>query len=468
MKAVNAGARLDRLTVSGFHGRMLGMIGAGTFLDAFDIYLQGAVLGTLVSLHWSTPQLNATFISVTFAGMVLGAWLAGILGDRFGRRFSYQTNLLIFGLASLAGALAPSISWLIAARFVMGIGLGAEIVVGYVLLMEFMPPASRGRWGTGLAVITNSALFVSALVGRFVIPNFGWRWMFVIVGVGAMIVWQLRKSMPESPRWLESKGRLEEAEQITAAIERTVAAGRTLPPPRPGAVPVLARPSLATLFAPGLVSRTLIGAFVLVTLNTAIYGFIAFLPTFMVQQGIGIVKSLTYTTLMSFGAPVGAILGMLLGERLGRRGTIVWFSLAAVVFGALYPLTADPRLLMLIGFLMVGSIYVLVAIAWGVYVPELFPTEVRMRGNGFCNTAGRLMTIVTPQLVVLLFATFGIAGVIAAVALLLVIQAGLVAHLGIETRGQPLEALVPQAVVSLAVAPGSLPPGAKVLGKEEA
>ncbi len=452
MAAVHAGARLDRLNISQFHTRMLVLIGAGTFLDAFDIYLQGAVLGDLVARKWSTPALNATFISVTFAGMVVGAWLAGIWGDRYGRRFSYQMNLLVFGLASLAGALVPSIGWLIAARFVMGIGMGAEIVVGYVLLSEFVPPGSRGRWGTALAVITNSSLFVSALIGRLVIPNFGWRWMFVLVGVGAMIVWYLRKSMPESPRWLESKGRNEEAERILSAIEREVGAGRVLPPPRIAPIPVVERPSLATLFSRGLIERTLIGAFVLITLNTAIYGFIAFLPTFMVQQGIGIVKSLTYTTLMSFGGPVGALIGMLLGDRMGRRHSIIWFSLAAVVFGALYPFVTNPGLLMLVGFLMVSSIFVLVAIAWGLYVPELFPTEVRMRGNGFCNTAGRLMTIVTPQLTVPLFHSFGVAGVIALSAGLLLLQAILVALFGIETRAKSLEALVPRAATTLAAA----------------
>ena len=113
-------------------------------------------------LRWSTPAQNANFISMTFAGMVVGAWVAGVTGDHYGRRFSYQINLLIFGLASLAGAAAPSMDWLIAARFVMGIGLGAEIVVGYVTLSEFTPPQSRGRWGAGLAVCTNSALFGSA------------------------------------------------------------------------------------------------------------------------------------------------------------------------------------------------------------------------------------------------------------------------------------------------------------------
>src|ERR1700728_5132201 len=177
MLAVNAGARLDRLPASRFHYRILALIGGGMFLDAFEIYLQGAVLAALIGIGWSTPAQNANFLSATFAGMVVGAWAAGILGDRYGRRFSYQANLLIFGLASLAGAAAPSIEWLIAARFVMGVGLGAEIVVGYVTIAELVPPSSRGKWGSALAVMTNSALFVSSLVARLVIPNFGWRLM---------------------------------------------------------------------------------------------------------------------------------------------------------------------------------------------------------------------------------------------------------------------------------------------------
>src|SRR6201985_2751185 len=120
MQTVNAGARLDRRPASRFHYRILGLIGGGMFLDAFEIYLQGAVLAALLGMGWSTPAQNANFISATFAGMVLGAWFAGVLGDRYGRRFSYQANLLIFGLASLGGAAAPSMTWLIAARVIIG------------------------------------------------------------------------------------------------------------------------------------------------------------------------------------------------------------------------------------------------------------------------------------------------------------------------------------------------------------
>jgi MFS family permease len=147
------------------------------FLDAFDIYLAGGVLGTVLKEGWSTIELNAAFVTATFIGMTLGAWFSGILGDHFGRRFSYQINLAIFGIASLVAALAPSMQVLIAARFVIGIGLGAEIVVGYATLTEFVPASSRGRWIGILAVITNFSLFVSSMVGLWIILMFGWRYM---------------------------------------------------------------------------------------------------------------------------------------------------------------------------------------------------------------------------------------------------------------------------------------------------
>jgi MFS transporter, putative metabolite:H+ symporter len=189
--------------------------------------------------------------------------------------------------------------------------------------------------------------------------------------------------------------------------------------------------------------RTLIGSVELIALNTAIYGFIAFLPTFMVRQGLSVVTSLNYTTLMMFGGPVGALLGLFLADRLGRKGCIVWFSLLAIGFGALYPNVTDPVLLTVAGFLLITAIYVLVAIAWALYVPEMFPTEIRMRGAGFCNTAGRMMTIVTPQLIVPLFAATGVNGVIGLVGGLLFLQAVLVGVFGIETREKSLEALTP-------------------------
>ena len=140
--AVNAGARLDRLPISSFHYRIFWLVGAGMFFDGYDLYIAGGVLASAIQSKFSTLPQNLQFISLTFVGMTLGALITGFVGDKMGRRFTYQINLLIFGLASLAAAFAQDMNQLIACRFVQGLGLGAEIVVGYSTLTEFVPPNS--------------------------------------------------------------------------------------------------------------------------------------------------------------------------------------------------------------------------------------------------------------------------------------------------------------------------------------
>jgi putative MFS transporter len=440
--AVNAGPRLDRLPASSFHRRMLALIAGGMFLDAFEIYLAGGVLGALVKSGWSNMALNADFLSSTFLGMVIGAWAAGLLGDHYGRRFSYQMNLLIFGIASLAGAAAPSIGWLIGARFFMGLGLGAEIVIGYATMSEFVPPAARGRWVAALAVFTNAALFISAVTGYLIIPHFGWRWMFVISGVGALIVWYLRKAMPESPRWLESKGRLEEADQVLCAIEAEVA--RTAPlPPIVATVqpPVREMRPLSALFSRQLLARTIIGTVIACVTNATIYGFIAWLPTFFVKQGMGIASSLGFTMLMSFGGPVGALIAFFVADRVGRKPVLIATCTAAIIFGMTYPHLHGPVPFVLVGFGLVTSIYVLVGVGFAIYIPELFPTDLRMRGNGFANTLGRIVAMLTPYAVVPVYMADGVGGVTGVISLLLAVMAASIWIVGIETRQKSLEEL---------------------------
>src|ERR1051325_5680626 len=138
MTIVNAGGRLDRLPISSFHHRIFWLIGAGMFFDGYDLYVAGSVLAATVQTKFSTVPQNLQFISLTFVGMTLGALITGFLGDRYGRRFTYQVNLLVFGLASLVAAFAPNMDTLNLLRFVMGLGLGAEIVVGYSTLAEFV------------------------------------------------------------------------------------------------------------------------------------------------------------------------------------------------------------------------------------------------------------------------------------------------------------------------------------------
>ena len=401
------------------------------------------VLAALVKSGWSDLAHNGWFISITFAGMVVGAWFAGVFGDRYGRRFSYQLNLLIFGLASLAAAAAPSIDWLITARFVMGLGLGAEIVVGYVTLSEFVPPLQRGRWGSALAAVTNSALFFSAFGGLLIIPSIGWRWMFVIAGVGALIVWYLRRALPESPRWLESKGRAEDAERVLSAIEAEVSRGAPLPPAADQPASIFPHRSIAALFEAGMLSRTIVGqsrSHCDQHRHLRIHRLASDLHD---QAGHEHRLIARIHDLMSFGGPVGALAGMWLGDRAGRKPVLVGFSLATIALGFAYPYAATDTLLTIVGFALVTCVYVMVAVAWALYVPELFPTEIRMRGVGFCNTMGRLMTIITPQVVPVIFVSAGVVGVVTMLAALLLIQAIAVAFFGIETRRRSLEALRP-------------------------
>src|SRR3954454_10030326 len=184
--SVQSGARLDRLPISAFHKRIFWLIGAGLFFDGYDLYVGTSVLGATLSSGFSTLAQNAQFVSFTFIGMTIGALIAGFLGDAYGRLFTYQFNLLLFGVASFGAALAPSMDWLIAARFLMGLGLGAEIVVGYSSLAEFVPPARRGKWLALMAMIVVSGLPATILLGSVLIPLTGWRTMFVIAGVGAL------------------------------------------------------------------------------------------------------------------------------------------------------------------------------------------------------------------------------------------------------------------------------------------
>jgi len=438
---VNTVARLDRLPISSFHRRILWLIGIGMFFDGFDIYVAGAVLGATLKSGFSTMGQNAQFVSVTFLGMMLGAFFTGFLGDRYGRRFTYQANLAIFGVASIASAFAPSMPVLILLRFAMGAGLGAENVVGYATMTEFVPPQSRGKWLGIVSVFVVSGLPVTGLLGTLLIPHFGWRIMFVLGGVGAMVVWYLRKALPESPRWLESIGREEEADAILRNIEMEVSTERgPLRDPLP-APPAQHSRSIGSLVNPVLLPRMIVGGVTLIVVNTLIFGFVTWLPTFFVQQGRSIVSSLGYSLIISLGAPLGTALGAFTADSWGRKPTIIGASVATIVVGSVYPFVDNPAILLTVGFFLMIPIYVLVAVLFAIYIPELFPTEVRMRAAGICNTFGRGATILTPFIVVALFRTYRVMGVVGFLIALLIVQIFVVLRFGVEPRKKRLEEL---------------------------
>jgi MFS transporter, putative metabolite:H+ symporter len=442
MTAVNAGGRLDRLPISSFHYRVFWLVGAGMFFDGYDLYVAGGVLAATIQSKFSTLPQNLQFISLTFVGMTIGSLVTGFLGDRFGRRFTYQINLLVFGLASLAAAFAQDMNQLIVCRFVQGLGLGAEIVVGYSTMTEFVPPRTRGRWLAFMAFIVVAGFPATSLLGYLIIPTWGWRPMFIIAGLGSLVVWYLRKNLPESPRWLEAQGRAAEAEALMQAIEKEAAAAGPLPAPGPA---VASAPVSAIAMAkPPILQRMIVGAWVLITINTLIFGFVIFLPQFFLRQGVTITNSLGYTVVLSAASLVGCAIGAYTADFIGRRWSIIGASLVTIVAGYLYArfnAASDPTEILLVGFILIVAIYVQTAILYGVYTPELFPTEIRLRANGICNMFGRGATVASPFVIGYLMTTYQLPGVIWLMIGLVLIQILVVWAWGVEPNQRSLEAV---------------------------
>lgn len=381
--------RLDATRESPLFYKIFALVSAGMMLDALDVYLASSVTSTVLKQGWSTLQLNSYFLSAGFLGLFIGSIASGYVGDLAGRRVAYQVNLLVFGGFTLAGAFAPSMAWLIVCRFFAGVGLGSEIVTGYALVNEFAPIHRRGRWCAATSVIANTGAPVTMLASALVIPRFGWRVMFVAVGVLAGILWYLRRDIPESPRWLIAHGRAEEARGI---VEQLEAGGRAARPEAAhGGTPAdqpVHRPAHAVCLMVGIVAAS--------ATIVCQYTFTSWVPTLLVRRGISISGSLGLSTFMMLGAPLGCLIGAWCVDRLGRKPTIVAAFAATAVFGVLYGAQHAELGAVLVGFALTTCFYVLMASVIAVYVAELFPTRVRFRGAGICNAVAKLLTVAMP------------------------------------------------------------------------
>jgi putative MFS transporter len=442
---VNAGARLDRLTLGPFHRRILILVGFGLFFDGFDNSMSSSILAALTKNHWSTMVDNAHFISATFLGLAVGAFMTGMLGDRFGRRFVYQFNLIIFTVTCVLAAMATTMGWLILWRGLMGVGVGAEYVVGYSLVSEFVPPQRRG-WALGLmAFITIAAAFVGNVLGIVIIPHLGWRPMFLICGLGAFGVWCMRSKVPESPRWLEKMGRNEAAEQVLRAIEL-----ESLPNGQPTQTPAPPRPSsqetwvpISVLFSRPVIRRTLLAIGINIVAFVGLYSFTYWIPTFFVKQGFSLNKSLLLWTTMSFGNVVGPAICILVSDRVGRRRALIAAGLCCGVAALIYTQQRTVPGLLALGFTTLSLMSLITSLGVGGYSPELFATEYRLRGNGIAQMSGRIGVMLSPYAVVALYHNYGISAVMIAIASIYVVLSVALMFFGIYTNLRPLEELAP-------------------------
>src|ERR1700737_3112681 len=238
---------------------------------------------------------------------------------------------------------------------------------------------------------------------------------------------------------LETQGRTAEAEALMQGIEKEAATAAPLPPPQP-ATPIPPF-SLSSLLTPSLLPSMVVGSVALIMINTLIFGFVQWLPTFFVQQGLSITKSFDYTLVIITGSPIGCAIGAFSCDYFGRKPSLIAAALATIALGAIYPFMHEASALLTVGFLLIVAIYVQVAILFGVYTPELFPTEVRLRANGICNTIGRAATIVSPFIVLALFRNYGVTGVLGLMIGLLIVHIIVLAVWGIEPVNRGLEGL---------------------------
>ncbi len=395
---ITIGARLDRLPVAKFHRRVLWLIALGLFFDTFDIWLAGGVVAALVKSNFATVKSSALFISVTGLGLGIGALAGGYLGDHYGRKFSYQFNLLIFGLGSLAAALVPNMTWLIALRFLMAVGLGAEVVIGYGTIAEFVPARVRGTWLGYTTLIANFSFACSALLAVVLVP-ISWRYMFIIVAVGALFLWFSRRVLTESPRWLESKGLHQKAEEVVSSIEKEVEKEKgPLPPVVPSVKSSTKEEQLPWLciFKGKLLGRTITASLTWSAQSIAAGVWVVWLPTLLMRQGIDFKHSLGFTAAIALGGPVGGLIALTVIDRFSRKWLVVITALLCALFGIIYSMQVTPTLLIISGAFFMCALFMYNSVNFATYVPEMFPTNVRLRATGFVNVVGRVCLIISP------------------------------------------------------------------------
>ena len=443
------GARMERLPSSKWSRQVFWLIALGLVAESFDNNITGILLAQMVKNGWSNNFLNAVYSSLSMAGLLIGSLFAGYLGDHFGRKTAYQINLLIFGVPTLISAFLPNMESLIAMRFIMGIGIGAEIVVAYTTLTEFVPARTRGVWSAWMSFISNCPPPLLYIFGVLIMPlfdaNIGWRVMLILIGLFSLFVWNLRRHMPESPRWYAVRGDYAKANELLTKVEKDIEEqqGIKLPPPVEAEYTndpaSLRKGSFKDLFKGRLLRTTILASCVLIGMNVSTYTVTVWVPTIFVQSGITVAKSLAMTAVMFLGAPLGVALSTLFIDRFPRKWLGVTLLILVGIMGYFYSLQRETILIVSVGFCMVTLLYAYQCFASAVYVPELWPTEIKLRGSGFCNAIGRAVTIFTPYAVAWLLTNFGASAVFAALGGTLAFVAVMIALIGIETRHKTVE-----------------------------
>lgn len=405
-------ARLERLPWTRYQRGLFLVIATAWLFDSIDLGALTFLLAPISAEFGLTPTQAGLVGSATFAGMFIGAVGAGVLADRFGRLAVFKYSIVVWGTASLLLAFSWDFASLASFRFLLGIGMGAEFPVAAALLSEFVPSAKRGRY-VALMEGTWPVGFILAGVLSFILlsTTVGWRGFFVMQAVLAVVALLVRRNLPESPRWLASRGRHQDAAAVLDRLERATLAAYGKPLPEPVA-PTVAEltgaesAGIRTLFTPAYRRRTVASWAMWFCLLGGYYGLTTWLGKLLADAGFDVVKSVGYIVMMALWGIPGFLAAAYLIEVVGRKLCLVGFTLCSAVAAFAYGNAAGVTELIIAGsflqfffFGMFSSIFA--------FTPELFPTRARAIGMGSSTAAGRLGSIFGPVVVPMVIASHG-------------------------------------------------------------
>ena len=439
-------ARIERLPTSWWQIKARIIVGTATFFDAFDALAIASVLPVVAPLWKLTQPQTGFLISAGFLGQLVGALLFGWLAERHGRMTAMIWSIALFSMMSLVCAFAFDYWSLLVLRAIQGIGLGGEVPVAAVFISELAKAKGRGRFVLLYELVFPIGLVAASLVGLWVVPRLGWQYMFAIGALPGLIALLLRRLLPESPRWLAVRGRHSEAEAAMAYIESETlkATGELLPPVKP-VVSTLEKPaSLADLFGPVYLRRTLVVWVMWFCAYCVNYGLAIWLPTvYRTVFKLPLEQSLKYGLITQAVGLLGTLICALVIDHVGRRLWFAWsFAAAAVALAALAvyqaPTAEQVLTCMTIAYFFISSVNIGVYL----YTPELYPTRVRALAVGTATAWLRFASIIGPTVVGTMIAS-GLPAVFLTFAAVAGIAAAITGLFAVETKGHVLEEASP-------------------------
>jgi MFS transporter, putative metabolite:H+ symporter len=439
-------ARIERLPTSRWHVKARIIIGAATFFDAFDALAIASVLPAIAPMWKLSPQQIGFLISAGFLGQLVGALLFGWVSERFGRLTAMIWSVAIFGVMSLVCAFAWDYDSLVLFRTIQGIGLGGEMPVAATYISEITRAKGRGRFVLLYELVFPIGLVGASLAGLWIVPRFGWQYMFVLGAIPAVLALVLRRLLPESPRWLAVRGRTAEAEGALAVIERETerATGKPLPVPQPVSAPRSPDASWADLFGPLYLRRTLVVWVIWFAAYLVNYGIAVWLPTlYRTVFRLPLEVSLQYGLITQAVGLLGTIVCAFAIDHVGRRPwfALSFFGAAAALIGLwTHGADAPERVLayVTLAYFFVSTINLGVYL----YTPELYPTRVRSLAVGTASAWLRLASIIGPIVVGAMVGS-GLQIVFLAFGIVALLAAAVTALFAVETNGRVLEEVSP-------------------------